>query len=413
MSHLNQDAWKIIIVDDDPAIIEASVRILRKFIFEGRKLEIITASSGREAKQLITEHANIAVILLDVIMETMDAGLQVVTHIRNELGNNSVRILLRTGQAGQFDEESVFEKYNINDFLGKSDLSSQRLKTAIKGALRSFRMHGEIEAMVQQEMALREVADAANRAKSEFLANMSHELRSPMSSIKSGLNIIEEVINDPEADAEDWQDVKKAVKYAKGSSERLMGLLNGILDLSKLEAGKMAFNIQPGDLREVIERASHEITPQLQAKAQTLKTELNGINTEISFDFSRMMQVAINLLNNAVKFTPEGRTITLSLSESSLSLGRRKSDTGSIPALTLSISDQGVGIPEDELLLVFDKFAQSSKTADGSGGTGLGLPIAKEIILNHQGEIWAENNQEGGANFMVSLPRVITEKINV
>ena len=405
LSTADKDPWKVIIVDDDQTILQASVRLLRKFIFEGRKLEIIIGSSGAQAKQLIAEHADTAVIILDVIMETKDAGLQVVTYIRNELGNNNVRILLRTGQAGQFDEEEVFEKYNINDFLEKADLSSRRLKTAIKGGLRAFRMLEEIDATVQREMILREAADAANQAKSEFLANMSHELRSPMSSIKSGLTIIKEVINDPEADAEDWEDAQKAVKYAESSADRLMGLVNGILDLSKLEAGKMVFNIQSGDIKDLIDMASHEISPQLQAKSLTLKIELNGIKTELAFDFSKMMQVFINLLNNAIKFTAEGKQITVSLSEGSIARGRRQSDSGTVATLDLCVSDQGIGIPEDELFHVFDKFVQSSKTKDGSGGTGLGLPIAQEIMLNHGGHIWAENNQHGGANFIISLRR--------
>ncbi len=397
--------WKIIIIDDDKSTIQTSVRILRDFIFEGRKLNIITGSSGKEAKHLISQHPDSAAILLDVIMETDEAGLRVVSYIREELNNHNIRILLRTGQAGQFDEEEVFEKYVINDFLEKADLTSRRLKTAIKSAFRGFRMQREIEANMRRETALREAADSANKAKSEFLANMSHELRSPMTSIKCGLNTIDEVVNDPEADEEDWEDVRKSVKYALNSADRLLGLLNGILDLSKLESGKAIFNIRPSNLGKIVKKAAQEVSPQLLGKSLKLNMTVNGIDTEIPIDFNKMMQVMINLLNNAIKFTPEGKNITVSLSETTLPIGRRKTDTGTVPAVAIRVSDQGIGIPDNELYLVFDKFAQSSKTKDGSGGTGLGLPIAREIVIAHGGNILAENNPDGGTSFIVTLPR--------
>jgi len=397
--------WKLLIVDDDEGIIQTSIRVLRDFTFEGRKLKIISATSGKEAKQLITAHRDTAVMLLDVIMETDDAGFQVVSHIRKELDNQQVRILLRTGQAGQFDEDEVFEKYDINDFLEKSDLTSRRLKTALKVAFRSFRLQGEIFDAMVKEALLREVADSANRVKSNFLENMSHELRSPMTSIKSGLGIIASVISDPEADEEDWNDVRTAVQLAQGSAERLLGLLNGILDLSKLEAGKMEFNFQFDDLEKVIQMAIQEVWLQLQEKQLTLKTEMEGVDTHIIFDFDKMMQVAINLLSNAIKFTPEGKEIMIIVLASAPRLELPDSDGITFPALTLIIKDQGVGIPEDELDLVFDKFTQSSSTKTGAGGTGLGLPITAEIILAHNGSIRAENNPEGGASFIVTLPR--------
>ena len=405
ISVLDRDPWKVLIIDDDEGIVNASKRILRNFIFEGRAVSIITGVSGAEAKQLITEHPDAAVILLDVMMETRDAGLQVVSYIRDELKNKHVRILLRTGQAGQLEEEDVFEQYDINNFLEKAELTSRQLKTALKVAFRNYRMQGEIEVIMQREMALREAADTANTAKSEFLANMSHELRSPMASIMSGLSTIKEVLEDPKADDEDKADLMLAIDYAQSSSDRLLGLLNGILDLAKLEAGKMEFNIQPADLAEVIMLACQEISSQAQVKWLSLKSDISVQDTIIPLDFGKMIQVVINLLNNAVKFTPEGREISISLTESNLPSGRCETDTGNYPALKLIVSDQGVGIPEDELSLIFDKFAQSKKTKDGSGGTGLGLSIAQNIVLAHNGSIHVENNPGGGARFIVSLPR--------
>ncbi len=222
-------------------------------------MKIIVGRSGFEAKQLIAEHSDAAAILLDVSMETDYAGLEVVSYIRNKLGNSQVRIILRTGQAGQLNESEVFEKHDINDFLEKADLTSRRLKISIKCAFRAFRIQSEIEDARQREVALRHSADSANRAKSAFLANMSHELRSPVTSIKSGMDIIGEVIKDPNASQEDKAEMLIALSYAKNSLNRLLGLLNGILDLARLESGMMSFDFQPGNLLTAVEDAEQDV----------------------------------------------------------------------------------------------------------------------------------------------------------
>ena len=310
---LEEHPWKIIVIDDDTGIIQTSKRILRDFTFENRGILVISGSSGAEAKELIEQHSDTAVMLLDVIMETDDAGLQVVTYIRDTLKNSQLRILLRTGQAGQFDEEEVFEKYDINDFLEKAELTSRRLKTAIKVGLRAFRMQQSIEKIMKKEQVLRQTADSANKAKSEFLANMSHELRSPMTSIYFGLSTIKEVLVDPDSDDEDMDDVIQAIGFAEKSADRLLGLLNEILDLAKLESGKMDFDFKPGNLNEVITQACQEISTQIDQKSLIINSKLLETDTIITMDFGKMIQVIINLLNNAVKFSPEGSTISISI----------------------------------------------------------------------------------------------------
>lgn len=118
------------------------------------------------------------------------------------------------------------------------------------------------------------------------------------------------------------------------------------------------------------------------------------------FDHAKIIQVMTNLISNAIKFTPEGSTITVSIEEATLK--KRKEQ---IPAVQVTVKDEGVGIPEDEIETVFDKFIQSSKTKKKSGGTGLGLAICREIIVHHGGKIWAENNQDGGATFSFMIPK--------
>jgi signal transduction histidine kinase len=313
--------------------------------------------------------------------------------------------MLRTGQAGQFDENEVFEQYDINEFLDKASLTSRRLKVAFKVALRAFRMHNDITTLMQHETFLREAADTANVAKSGFLANMSHELRSPLTSIESGLSTIEEVLTDPHADIEDLSDMLTAVFYARISSNRLMKLLNGILDLSKLETGKMDINVKQEDLRRIAQMACAEVYPLLKVKSLSLEITKDDTDTTICLDSERIIQVLINLLSNAIKFSSHGQTIRLSFSQITLQTDQEMADSGGEQALCLTVSDQGIGIPEDELLLIFDKFVQSSRSSKGAGGTGLGLSIASEITLAHGGTLRAENNHDGGASFILSLPQ--------
>jgi diguanylate cyclase (GGDEF)-like protein len=146
------DTWKIMIIDDDLAVHRATQLALNNFQFAGKSLEFISAYSGEEAKQLITsKQTDIAFILLDVVMETTDAGLQVVRYIREELKNQQVRIVLRTGHPGEAPEESVILNYDINDYKLKVELTRQRMVTTAIAALRSYR---DIMTIAQQKLEL-------------------------------------------------------------------------------------------------------------------------------------------------------------------------------------------------------------------------------------------------------------------
>lgn len=245
----------------------------------------------------------------------------------------------------------------------------------------------------------KEAAEAANRAKSEFLANMSHELRTPMHSILSFSNFgIKKLGNVP---------LEKLGSYfsrINDSGSRLLSLLNDLLDLAKLEAGRMDFNVTQTDLAKLVKTCVKEYETRLQEKNITLIFAPPECQTESYFDETRISQVIINLLSNAVKFTPEGKSIHITIDMDQLPVGRRKSDKTSLPALRLCVRDNGIGIPQDELNSVFDKFIQSSKTKTDAGGTGLGLAICSEIIVGHRGQIWAENTSSGGAAFYFKIP---------
>jgi signal transduction histidine kinase len=145
-----------------------------------------------------------------------------------------------------------------------------------------------------------------------------------------------------------------------------------------------------------LEQALMEMDPLLQEKTLHIETAISTADTKLIFYKQRMTQVMINLLANSAKYSPKGGSIRISVRDGKLSGGE--------DALCCAVADDGAGIPENELEIVFDKFIQSSKTKTGAGGTGLGLAICREIVEAHGGEIWAENKQPKGAvfNFMIA-----------
>jgi len=268
--------------------------------------------------------------------------------------------------------------------------------------IRTKALQQEIDERKQIEVYLQEArkeSEQANLAKSEFLSNISHEIRTPMHQILSyarfGVGKIDKV------------NKEKLYHYfskIETIGKNLLSLLNTLLDLSKIESGQLNYDMQKRDLKRTITNVCNEFISLIEEKGLTLNIVENNSQTEIVCDEGRIGQVIRNILSNAIKFTPKEKTITILIENCNLPVGKRQTDASTIPALLVKVTDQGIGIPDNELGSIFNKFIQSSKTKTGAGGTGLGLTICKDIINAHNGKIWAENNQEGGSTFSTILP---------
>jgi len=250
-------------------------------------------------------------------------------------------------------------------------------------------LRNEIDDRKQIEQKLliaKREAEASNRAKTEFLANMSHELRTPLHSILSFASFgTKKYANaKPEKLLDYFNRIKK-------TGQTLLELLNDLLDLAKLESKRAIFAFEPSDLGILVRTVTNELDTLLSERNLSIRHEVSKFDGEVTLDIDKIKQVLHNLLNNAIKFSPEGGTIDVAVCRVDSSV-------------RVSVRDQGPGIPQDELETVFDKFMQSSKTKTGAGGTGLGLAICHEIVAAHKGRIWAENRPEGGAVFSFEIP---------
>jgi len=244
-------------------------------------------------------------------------------------------------------------------------------------------------------LAAKDEAEQANRMKSEFLSNISHELRTPLHGILAFAML---GLRRPDTAAA--QKISDYFERIHQCGARLSGLVNDLLDLSKLEAGHAQAMLAPVDVQAVDETLRRTLEALMFSKRLTVRVEKHTDRVTVLADATRLGQVLQNVYSNAIKYSPPGGVLTLSYGDDCLVDDRRTRD-----ALRISLRDQGVGIPEDELETVFDKFVQSSKTKTGAGGTGLGLAICREIMKAHGGTIRARNHPEGGAVFDIVVAR--------
>lgn len=245
----------------------------------------------------------------------------------------------------------------------------------------------EIEDLAQAFNLMCNKLKEIDRMKSDFFSLMAHELRTPLTSIKEGTNLLLEGIG---GEVKDKQ--KKLLRIITEESNRLIELVNSLLDLSKMEAGMMSFNFTDSDIKPLINKTVAEIEPLAVAKNVSLKVDIAQDLPIIKMDGERILQVLRNLIGNAIKFAPGGGDVIISA---------QLVDRG----LKVSVKGTGPGIPKENLTTVFDKFKQATITSYNKiEGTGLGLAIVKHIINAHGGKVWAESELGHGSTFVFVLP---------
>jgi PAS domain S-box-containing protein len=262
----------------------------------------------------------------------------------------------------------------------------------------SERKRSEDQLRAMQEKYTRELQlqnqeiERADRLKSEFLSSVSHELRTPLHTIIGFSELLAEELKGPLN-----EDQQRFIGYIHKDSLHLLELINQILDLSKIEAGRLELRMETFAVSGPIEEVLLSIRPQGEAKSIRIEADL-GSGVPLTADRLRFKQILFNLLSNAVKFTPDDGQIRVGVSPRD-------------GFVEIHVKDNGIGIPPEEQELVFDKFHQVRTTADGSrGGTGLGLAITKALVEQHGGRIWFESEPGKGSHFTVTIPATTMAK---
>ncbi|MCE5180676.1 MAG: response regulator [Betaproteobacteria bacterium] len=288
---------------------------------------------------------------------------------------------------------------SVNDTGGAYSLFERNItlqKSVEARTLELERLNAELHRMIDEANRAQEAAEQANRSKSIFLANMSHELRTPLNAIIGYSEMLQEEAAEigEESLTADLQKIHSAGKH-------LLGLINDILDLSKIEAGKMGLYLEEFDVSSMVEDVCTTIRPLIAKNANKLEINQQGHLGEMRSDLTKVRQMLFNLLSNASKFTEDG-TITLSLERISEAAGDR---------LIFTVADNGIGMTEEQMGRLFQAFTQAdASTTRKYGGTGLGLTITRRFCEMMGGSIDVRSDHGKGSIFTINLPALLADQ---
>jgi signal transduction histidine kinase len=431
-----EEAWKIIIVDDEPTVHQVTKLALKNFIFDGKPITFFSAYSSQDAKELIAAHADTALILLDVVMDTSDAGLQLVKYIREELNNKLVRIILRTGQPGEAPEESVIIDYDINDYKHKVELTRQKLITTTIAALRSYRDFTIIEEQsikltqlleTLQTTQLQLVQSEKMSALGNLVAGIAHEINNPIGFVAGNLKMAQQYVEDlfglielyqknypnpePEIDEQIEEidleylrdDLPKLFNSLKIGSDRIRNISTSLRTFSRGDTdNKTLFNIHEG-IDSTILILRHRL------RASESHPAINIIKNYADLPLincysGQLNQVFMNLLANAIDALEEsnqGKSFE-EIEDNLNQIEITTSLTADKKSVVIKIADNGLGISEELQQRIFDNLFTTKAVGKG---TGLGLSIARQIIVEkHEGSLNFNSEIGKGTEFIIEIP---------
>jgi len=377
---------RILVVDDENEIRE----FLSKALTRIAGFHVVMAEDGAEALKKI-EQDKLDLILTDLKMPKID-GLKLITEISKT--KPEILTILMTGH-GTIDSALEAMKRGASDYLTKPinlDELVLRIQKVLDEKQRFLSLKGYITQLERANQELKKV----DEIKSEFVSVASHELRTPLATIK---NAVQLVLKGKAGEINETQ--YNFLTMAEKNINRLTNILNNLLDLSRIESGKIGMKPEELDLRVPVVFVLSSFKSQADGKSIHLEMDVEKNLPFVYGDREKVEQILTNLIGNAIKFTPEGGRVIVSA---------RLSDRIR-NAVGISVHDTGIGIPEDQFEKVFEKFHQvESPLHHSASGTGLGLAITKGLVEAHQGQIWVESELGKGSRFTFTLPLSKGEK---
>ncbi|MBI4787640.1 MAG: response regulator [Chloroflexi bacterium] len=395
---------RILIVDDTPHNIEVLYDILSPDGYE-----LSSAADGETGLQRARADKP-DLVLLDLVLPGM-MGIEVLEVLKQEQPQTTVILTTAYGS-----EETAIQamRRGVNDYIiNKRPFDPGEVREVVRSAIaesrlrqENFRLTHELELVNQQlqeyaghlERNIDELRSAnerlkeLDRMKASFFSMISHELRHPLTVAKGYLELIE-----TGSGGEVTTEMRRYLRIINDNFDHLAEMIDDLLDLSRMEAGRYHITRQAVRPSGIINHTIQAFAASAKEKEIQLETELPDSLPLVSADPLRVVQVLTNLLQNAIKFTPSGGSITVSACESG-------------PEVQFCVADTGIGIPPAELERIFDRFYQVRRDDSNLGGAGLGLAISKEIIRLHGGRIWAESVEGKGSRFYFALPRAVEEQ---
>lgn len=405
-------AWKVLIADDDAAVHQVTKMVMSGFQFDDMPVQFISAFSGKEACQMLDQHPDIALVLLDVVMEDDQAGLNVARYIRETLCNHSVRIVMRTGQPGQAPEEDVVQRYDINDYKDKTELTKTKLVTLFFSALRSYRdIRGKqpsADGASERSVSFLHCPDAL--PSDILISGMAHEIGTPLGVCVSSLSYLQELLDGLAEAAEKGNLTSEQLKTELASSREAAQLtwvnLQRTTELVKsykaIAIDKSTANVACFDLAALLQDLVRSLQPETRKKQANVELFCPD-HLEITSDAGALTQILSNLIMNTVKhgFADQGPDAGNQIKISVELLDAEDKDSD----ILLIYQDSGVGISDQNRARVFEAFFT---TQSEEGGTGIGLPVARELAQKRLGGKLELLPSDSGVCFHLTFGRNLT-----